>query len=472
MSECQFPLVHEFPYQDPCQVFSIFSDKEGSLFLDSAQLREHCGRYSFIGLDPFQVMSSKNGLIKKKGEAFWGDPFEVLKKELNTFSLESLSDLPPFQGGAAGYFGYELAQHLERLPLAKADDLAFPDLILGFYDVVLGFDLLQKRAWIFSSGFPCQESRQRRERAQQRLVWALEQVKRVPEETPDSAYQFDKVEVSSNFSPKAYQEQVQKVIAYILAGDIFEANLSQRFCAPLPDTLVPFELYRSLRKINPSPFAAYLKFADTVVASASPERFLKLAASWVETRPIKGTRSRGQSLEEDERLARELVTSEKDRAENVMIVDLLRNDLSRVCEDFSVKVPQLCGLESYPTVHHLVSVVTGKLRQNLKAIDLLKATFPGGSITGAPKLRAMEIIAELEPTQRGPYCGSLAYLGFDGRMDSSIIIRTFCIKNNQVSFQAGGAIVADSDPRQEQEETVTKARALFSALGSDYDLAD
>jgi para-aminobenzoate synthetase component 1 len=265
---------------------------------------------------------------------------------------------------------------------------------------------------------------------------------------------------------------VQKVIDYILAGDIFEANISQRFKADLPAGLAPFDLYRRLREINPAPFAAYLNFKDTQLASASPERFLKLSAGYVETRPIKGTRPRGKSEEEDATLARELVASEKDWAENVMIVDLLRNDLSRVCENHSVQVPQLCGLESYPSVHHLVSVVTGRLRSGMGALDLLKAAFPGGSITGAPKLRAMEIIAELEPTRRGPYCGSVAYLGFDGALDSSIIIRSFCIRQGQVSFQAGGAVVADSVPRQEQEEVLAKAGALFRALGSVYDPAD
>jgi para-aminobenzoate synthetase component 1 len=279
------------------------------------------------------------------------------------------------------------------------------------------------------------------------------------------------IQVRSNFSPTAYEEQVQKVISYILDGDIFEANISQCFSASLPANLTPFDLYRRLRQINPAPFAAYLHFADMVLASASPERFIQLTAGRVETRPIKGTRPRGKSAEEDARLARELVDSEKDWAENVMIVDLLRNDLSRVCEAHSVQVPQLCGLESYPTVHHLVSVVTGTLREGHQALDLLKATFPGGSITGAPKVRAMEIIAELEPTRRGPYCGSVIYLGFDGNLDSSIIIRSFSIKNKKIRFQAGGAIVADSIPREEQEEVLAKARALFRALGCEHDPA-
>ena len=471
MSGFCFPLCSEFPYQDPCSVFSHFSTQDGCLFLDSAQPREHCGRYSFIAVDPFQVLSSKNGLINLNGYTLQGDPFEVLRKELNTFSLETLPDRPPFQGGAAGYFGYELAQHLENLSWPQKDELPFPDLMLGFYDLVLGFDLLQKRAWIFSSGYPRQDKKQRYVQARQRLLQVLACLQKVPALPAKFIEQNERVEVHCHFSPAAYQQQVQKVIDYILAGDIFEANLSQGFSADLPGTLTPFELYCRLRKINPSPFAAYFNFADQQIASASPERFIKLKAQGVETRPIKGTRPRGHSVKEDEQLARELMASEKDRAENIMIVDLLRNDLSRVCEDHSVQVQQLCGLESYPTVHHLVSVITGKLRSEQKAIDLLKAVFPGGSITGAPKWRAMEIIAELEPARRGPYCGSVGYLGFDGSMDSSITIRTFCIKNKKVSFQAGGAVVVDSNPSQEQAEVLIKAQALFRALGDHYDLA-
>ena len=240
--------------------------------------------------------------------------------------------------------------------------------------------------------------------------------------------------------------------------------MTQRFRAPLPEGVTPFELYRRLRAVNPAPFAAYLDFPEVVVASSSPERFLKLRDGRVETRPIKGTRPRGKTPAEDDALALELLASEKDRAENVMIVDLLRNDLSRVCRDESVKVPELCVLETYATVFHLVSTVVGELLPGMTAVDLLKASFPGGSITGAPKIRAMEIIAELEPTQRGPYCGSIGYLSFTGSMDSNIVIRSYAIKDGTVTFQAGGGIVADSKPDAEYEETMDKARALLAAL--------
>jgi len=260
-------------------------------------------------------------------------------------------------------------------------------------------------------------------------------------------------------------DAVARVIEYVYAGDIFQANLSQRLEAPLAGT--PFELYRRLRQRNPAPFAAYLAFGDVVVVSSSPERFLCVdAGRRVETRPIKGTRPRGVGPEHDAALALALAESDKDRAENVMIVDLLRNDLSRVCQPGTVRVPELFALEHYQTVHHLVSTVVGELAPELDALDLLRAAFPGGSITGAPKVRAMQIIAELEPTQRGVYCGSIGYLSATGALDSSIVIRTYLVVGRDVYFQVGGGIVADSDPEQEYRETLDKARGLIAALKS------
>lgn len=323
---------------------------------------------------------------------------------------------------------------------------------------------MKKRAWIFSCGFSADSFTVNLEKALARQQWLLAeiqqhfQLKSIPEVTCRSAA------IVSNFTADTYQDAVKKVIEYILEGDIFEANISQCFKTELPEGLSPFDLYRRLRAINPAPFAAFLMFEDVVLVSASPERFLQLSDKKIETRPIKGTRARGETVTEDERLKQDLVSSEKDRSENVMIVDLLRNDLSRVCRGHSVKVPQLCGLETYASVHHLVSVVTGELSEEKDAIDLLRASFPGGSITGAPKVRAMEIIAEVEALQRGPYCGSIGYIGFNGDMDTSIIIRTFAIKNRVVAFQAGGAVVADSDPLAEYKETLTKAKALHRAL--------
>jgi para-aminobenzoate synthetase component 1 len=456
-----YPLIKEILYQDPCTVFAHFSKRDGVAFLDSAQLREHCGRYSFIAMDPFAVLTSKNEHITLNHKTIKGNPFQVLKDQLAEFPCVSHPNLPPFQGGAAGFFSYDLYHHLEKIPAPALDDMQYPDMVMGFYDLVIAFDHVMQQAWIFSNGFPEIDETPRRLRAEFRLAWLLKELETVKS---FHAAPGKTCLIKSDFTKDQYQAAVQKVIDYILEGDIFEANISQRFKATLSDDFSSFDLYSQLRIANPAPFAAYLKFDDVVIASASPERFLKLTEHHVETRPIKGTRSRGKSDEEDKNFADELLHSAKDHAENVMIVDLLRNDLSKVCENFSVKVPQLCGLESYATVHHLVSVVNGTLKKQYTAIDLLTACFPGGSITGAPKIRAMEIIAEIEPTSRGPYCGCIGYIGFDGAMDTSIVIRTFVIKNYVVTFQAGGAIVADSDPIEEYEETLTKAKALFKVL--------
>lgn len=448
-----YPLYQEISYQDPVAVFALFAQQNGSVFLDSAQLRLGCARFSFIAVDPFKILSSKNDGM---------DPFALLVDELVQFPLARHLDLPPFQGGVAGYFGYDLCQHLEKFASQQMDDMQFSDLVLGFYDLVIAFDQELRKAWIFSSGYPAIKESERLERARERLVWLEMKLQHVTHH--EMSQPIGVGSITANFTCEEYCDAVEKVREYILAGDIFEVNISQRFSVQLPENFKPFELYCKLRVENPAPFAAYLNFQETIIASASPERFLKLTDRQVETRPIKGTRARGVTEEEDLALARELSASVKDQAENVMIVDLLRNDLSRVCEDHSVQVPQLYGLESYATVHHLVSVVMGKLRQDLHAVDLLRATFPGGSITGAPKIRAMEIIAEIEPTVRGPYCGSVGYIGFSGDMDTSITIRTFAIKNQMLTFQAGGAVVVDSDPQTEYEETLTKARGLRKAL--------
>lgn len=458
-----YPLIKEIEFQDPLPIFSKFAHQQGSLFLNSAQLMKDCGRYSFIALDPFLTLTSKNGKINLNNEQLCSDPFQVLSEQLERFPMNFHSELPPFQGGVAGFFGYDLYQHLEKISASQQDDMQFPDLALGFYDLVIAFDHEVQRAWIFSSGYPLKSTNERENRAKKRCEWLLNELKTIPT-LSKTFLTCNETDIQANFSKNEYQSAVIKVKDFILDGDIFEANISQRFMVKLSQTVDAFNLYRRLHEINPAPFSAYLVFGDTILVSASPERFLKLTGEHIETRPIKGTRRRGKSQEEDSQIANELIASEKDQAENVMIVDLLRNDLSRVCNDHSVKVPKLCGLESYATVHHLVSVVTGRLQAHYNAVDLLRVAFPGGSITGAPKIRAMEIIAEIEPTKRGPYCGSIGYIGFNGDMDTSIIIRTYAIKDNIVTFQAGGAIVLDSDPLLEYEETLTKAKALRSAL--------
>lgn len=460
------PLVERIDYEEPSILFASFSALSGSLFLDSAQIRSFCGRYSFIAIDPFITMTSKNGLVDLNGERFLGNPWIVLHHYLTQYRSFTIPHIPPFQGGAAGCFSYDLYHDLEHISSTAKDDMGFPDMMIGFYDLVLGFDLEKKEAWVISHGFPLKDHEQA-SRAKKRINWIKQILKNKADSTLRSSQKIKECDIISNFTANDYQKAVTRVIEYILSGDIFEANISQRFHANIPDSLTPFQLYTRLRTINPAPFAAFMKMNEVVIASASPERFLKCNQGQVETRPIKGTRPRGKSKEEDEYFAKELLCSEKDHSENVMIVDLLRNDLSRVCEDHTVTVPQLCGLESYATVHHLVSIVEGKLKPETHVLDLLAASYPGGSITGAPKIRALEIIDEIEPTKRGPYCGSMGYIGFNGDMDTSITIRTFCIKNNVVTFQAGGAIVMDSDPLSEYEETLFKSNALRKALVND-----
>lgn len=463
MGENYFPVIKAIPYKDPVDIFSHFYNSPWAIFLDSACLDGHLGRFSFIGIDPFLTIVSKNNQVECNGQVITDNPFSILKEKLQEYPMRNVPNYPPFQGGIAGYFAYDLCQHLEKLP-RNQDTMGFPDMMVGFYDLIIAIDLYKKESYIFSSGFPLKQFSERSKRAKQRIQYLQEKLQEVPEMNFLSNQDGIVETIHSNFTRQAYEKSIQRTIDYIYAGDIFQANIAQQFSCAIPKNLHPFQLYQRLRQYNPAPFAAFLNYGEVVIASSSPERFLKLTGNKTETRPIKGTRRRGRTPAEDQLFAKELQDSEKNRAENVMIVDLLRNDLSRVCKNETVKVEKLCGLESYATVHHLVSVVTGELDENLGAIDLLKATFPGGSITGAPKVRAMEIIAEIEPTQRGPYCGSIGYIGFNGDMDLSIVIRTYAIKNNKITFHAGGGIVADSNSAQEYEETLIKAQALQRTL--------
>jgi para-aminobenzoate synthetase component 1 len=369
-------------------------------------------------------------------------------------------------GGAVGYFSYDLCHFIERLPLTAIDDLHLPECYFAFYDCILAFDHRENKVYIASSGFPELEEDRRKKRAEQRLHQMKEQLATTPPISASLLQENDDivpgVALRSNFTHQQYLKAVETAREHIAAGDIFQVNLSQRFEVDLP--IHPYQLYRYLRHINPAPFAAYLNFDEVTIISASPERFLRVQGDGVETRPMKGTRPRGSTVAEDEALGRELTNSIKDRAENVMIVDLERNDLGRVCRFGTVRVSELCTLEKYATVFQLTSTVEGKLRPDKTRIDLLKACFPGGSITGAPKVRAMEIIDELEPTRRSIYTGSIGYLSFNGEMDLNIVIRTILAKRGKMYFQVGGGIIYDSEPEAEYQETLDKARALFQAL--------
>ena len=453
------------------------------LFLDSSMPGGRLGRYSFLAADPFEFMHSP-ALMGEPGPSAGGqataadDCLATLAGRLAAFSTPTVAELPPFQGGAAGLFSYDLGRRLERLPLPAWDEFAAPELAVGLYDVVLAFDHQQHRAWLISQGFPETEPSRRHRRAIQRLrefqrhlaAPPADLAQRLqPAHRPLAANELAPQHavprvagLTSNFSPSRYLETVQAAIDYIYAGDIFQVNLAQRLLHPAADDAV--ELYLRLRRRNRAPFAAFFDLGELQSASASPERFVWVRGRRVEARPIKGTRPRSRQPEADLFAGDELAASEKDRAENVMIVDLLRNDLSRVCRPESVHTTQLCQLEQYEYVLHLVSAIEGELAPGRGAIDLLRATFPGGSITGAPKVRAMEIIAQLEPTARGPYCGSLGYLGFDGALDTSILIRTITCGRGWWQMPVGGGIVAQSDPRREYEETWHKAEGLLRAL--------
>ncbi len=472
MPEKKRPLIEEIKTGlSPVEAFDIFRDGEFCFFLDSGMDPEKLGRYSFIGAGPFLVLSSRGTEISvtESGETrnFTGNPFDVLGEILQKYCLDVYSTPVPFIGGAVGYLSYDLCHFIERLPKTAVDDLQLPECYLGFYDLVLAFDNLENRTYIVSTGFPEMDEEKRIRRAEERLgdmKARLSNAKPAVEASmQESVSTQQKVALGGGFTHREYVDAVEKCRKYIIDGDIFEVNLSQRFDADL--TVPPFELYKRLRRINPAPFAAYLGFDEVTVASTSPERFLRVTGDWVETRPIKGTLPRGNTEAEDKANAEKLLASVKDRAENIMIVDLERNDLGRVCRYGTVKVTELAILETFPTVFHLTSTVVGQLREGKNVIDLLKATFPGGSITGAPKVRSMEIIDELEPTRRSIYTGSIGYIGFNGDLDLNIVIRTFIIKGRKAYFQAGGAVVYDSDPESEYRETLDKVKALMDALG-------
>jgi para-aminobenzoate synthetase component I len=504
----RYPLIEELATSSHApQLFELVKDRPYSFFLDSGMGHERLGRYSFLGSDPFLVMSSRGDAITlirgRECRVQHGNPFDAVARLLEEYRLAPGSTPVPFVGGAVGYFAYDLCHFLERLPSTAVDDLELPECYLAFYDSLFAFDHLEAKAYVVATGFPESDEEQRLRRARMRVqhmknwvqslhsgcgalgrqsigVAGEEPARGQEEEDRDRpchveartapAYgcklgaveEDDSAPLRSNFTAQQYIRSVSKVREYIAAGDVFQVNLSQRFEAAL--RIPPYELYSRLRRLNPAPFASYLNFPAVTIVSASPERFLRVQGDLVETRPIKGTRPRGKDAVEDRRLARELTGSLKDRAENVMIVDLERNDLGRVCRYGTVKVAELAVLEAFPTVFHLTSTIQGRLRPDRDSIDLLKAAFPGGSITGAPKVRAMEIIDELEPTRRSVYTGCLGYLSFDRCMDLSIVIRTLLIKGGRAYFQVGGGITYDSDPEAEYMETLDKAKALIRAL--------
>ncbi|MBA7636932.1 Aminodeoxychorismate synthase component 1 [subsurface metagenome] len=471
----RYPLVEEI--QTPLtasQCFEVFREQPFSFFLDSGMDPDKLGRYSFMGSDPFLVLRSRGEQISliREGveEVRRGNPFDVLGELLEVYSVEGSPAPIPLVGGAVGYFSYDLCHFIERLPTTAIDDLHLPECYLAFYDAVVVFDHRERKVYLATTGFPELEEGKRKKRAEERLKEVKGRILRSPPvPVAEMSPAGEGIVLKSNFSREEYLNAVATAREYICAGDIFQVNLSQRFEADLP--VPPYQLYQRLRRINPAPFANYFDFDGVGIVGASPERFLRVTGDRVETRPIKGTRPRGKTPQEDKALAQELLSSVKDNAENIMIVDLERNDIGRVCRYGTVRVTERAILETYPTVFHLTSTVVGRLCQGKSRIDLLKATFPGGSITGAPKVRAMEIIDELEPTRRSVYTGSLGYLSFSGDMDIDIVIRTMLIKGGRAYFQVGGGIVYDSEPEAEYVETLDKGRALMQALNPAAEVA-
>jgi len=425
------------------------------------------GRYSYLTADPVAWFAGRTSIRQ---------PFAELPALVEQFATPRVADLPPFQGGLAGLMAYEFGQTFERLPIAEFNPLQMPDLAFGLYDWVLCWDANQNRGWLISQGLPETTRASRQARAREKADEILELISdarsQAPEadtfETPSPSLDFPpqfplpQVEgLSSNFDRDGYLAAVRRAIEYIRAGDIFQVNLSQQLRLPARSSAAT--LYSHLRRDNASTFATFFDLGDTQIISASPERLLAADRGLLETRPIKGTRRRtGQPLV-DLAAAEELAQSRKDRAENAMIVDLVRNDFSRVCTDESVQVGQFCELERYRSVLHLVSSVTGRLRNGLSVWDALAAIFPGGSVTGCPKIRSMEIITELERTARGAYCGSIGYVGLDQQADFNLLIRTITASKGWWQFPVGGAVVAESDPELEYEETWVKAAGLLQA---------
>jgi len=470
-------FVQEMDIQwEPEKIFPFFLEGEYPFFLDSGFYHSQIGRYSFMGKNPYMTFKSRKNKVSivKEGNVshIEGNPIDILDGILNEYKcLPMDASYPPFQSGAVGYLAYDIGWHMEVLPNKAENDIDLPESYFSFYDCVLAYDHLEEKCYLFSSGLPIKgmEAEERAKNKLEEISGQLYDFLKNPTEIikDSSTHGNQKVDLKSHFTKEEYCKAVQKAKDYIAAGDIYQVNMTQRF--ETKSLMPPWELYCRLRKINPAPFAAYLELEEGTIVSASPERFIKVDGDYIETRPIKGTRPRRDNDEFNEKMKNELLNSKKDKAELVMIVDLERNDLGRICEFGTVKVEELFRLETYATVFHLVSTIVGKIKPDYGFKEIIKATFPGGSITGAPKIRAMEIIEELEPVKRGIYTGSIGYLNLSGNLDLNIVIRTIIIKEDKTYFQVGGGIVADSVPEEEYQETLDKAKALIMALRKEGD---
>lgn len=448
-----FQIKELATYYYPFYTYSLFENQIDSIFLDSSKEDKLLSKYSFIGLNPYRKFISKGRNVLIDNEEYRGvDPFEKLEKLMEEYKINFDSDIP-FISGAIGYFSYDIGRILEDLPDNSDEDFNIPDSIFIFFDNLIIFDLHNKKTYITAVG---------------QIENAAKSISRI--ETCLKDYN-EKLEIKvenlnnkffSNFNKVEYEKSISSLKDYIRNGDVYIANMTRRiWCNNNEDS---FKIYEKLRNINKAPFSAYMNFKDFQIISSSPERFLSITDGLVQTRPIKGTRPRGKNPEEDERNKNELINSEKDKSELLMIVDLERNDLSKVCKINSVKVTELFKLEEYETVFHLVATIEGKLKENVSSVKCIRECFPGGSITGAPKIRAMEIIEELEKLKRNIYTGSIGYFDLRGNSDFNIVIRTIVKKDNKAYIGVGGGITWESIEEAEWFETIDKAKALMEVL--------
>lgn len=450
-------MIREIPYkQDSTLLYQLLMEYPWAIFLDSGFPRSDQGRFDILSAKPYRTLITRGGVTEISGHSGIrtdaANPFQILKSEIGKLPIEETH--LPFLGGAIGYFGYDLARRLEEIPEIAIDLEKIPEMMVGIFDWAIVVDHQLKQSWLVQQNLSTET-----------LSFCDRLLKQVSQETeaPLSDCRFRiHGEVTSNMSRDEYGQAFRRIKQYLREGDCYQVNLAQRFSVECEGD--SWSAYKILREINAAPFSAYLNFPGVRVLSSSPERFLRVDSTQVETKPIKGTRPRINEPSKDQEQITALKNSLKDRAENLMIVDLLRNDIGKTCKPGSVTVPRLFDIESFATVHHMVSTVRGQLADGLNCIDLLKDCFPGGSITGAPKIRAMEIIEELEPNRRGVYCGSIGYIGYDGNMDTSITIRTLVHSDNQIRFWAGGGIVADSREEDEYQESFDKAAAMLNLL--------
>ncbi len=468
------PIVAELPLEKNKSSIGIFMDLfyryKHSFLLDSGKGQKNISRYSFLGGNPFLTFNYHNHVatIWKDGQTTSDrtDPIKSLSKILEEYKTSYFSYIPHFFGGGVGYFSYDIVCYLDAFPSPKNDDLLFPDINFIFLDDLVVIDHFENKV-----KFICLANTNKNRIDQvytnsiRQLVDRINQYLLLPCKEENLSFRKtikDKKTFKSNVTKQEFEDMVRQAKKYIKDGDIYQVNLSRQFNMEFKDN--PMTLFQYLRKINPSPFSAFLKFDDTFIVCSSPERLVKVYKNSIETRPIAGTRPRGKTINQDKFFSHELLLNKKEKAEHLMLVDLERNDLGRICEYGTVEVDELMILEKYSHVWHIVSNISGRLKNNIKLKELLTACFPGGTITGCPKIRSAEIIHELEHISRGPYTGSLGYIGFSGEVDLNIIIRTILIKNNTAFLQVGAGIVADSDPEQEFYETYKKAEAMLIAL--------